>query len=475
MTARKRPIAVEWLLRNGASLVPFADAASEALPLSRLLRLGLFQVTVGMSMTLLAGTLNRVMIVELGASATWVAAMLALPVLVAPFRALIGHRSDHHRSAFGWRRVPYLWQGALLLFGGLAIMPFALLLLQSSASGSPWPGRIGCVLAFLMTGLGAHTVQTAGLALASDLAPEAQRPRVVALLYMMLLVGMLVSAVGIGSLLTPFSYYKLIALVQGAAVVSVVLNVSALWRQEPRNRERAAAPPDAVPFREAWADFTAGGRAGRLLGALGIGTFGFAMQDVLLEPYGGEILRLSVGATTMLTAIMAGGGMVAFLLAARRLERGSDPIRLAAGGVLMGVVGFAAVVFAAPLDSATLFRVGTVAIGFGNGLFAVGTLTSAMALDTAQRSGLALGAWGAVQASAAGLAVALGGGIRDVVGSLATSGALGSAMQQTPAAGYSAVYHIEVACLFVTLAALGPLVASAPREARPFGLAELPG
>jgi BCD family chlorophyll transporter-like MFS transporter len=48
-------------------------------------------------------------------------------------------------------------------------------------------------------------------------------------------------------------------------------------------------------------------------------------------------------------------------------------------------------------------------------------------------------------------------------------------MQQSPAAGYSAVYHLEIACLFVTLAALGPLVASAPHQARPFGLAELPG
>jgi BCD family chlorophyll transporter-like MFS transporter len=472
---KKRSAAIDWIIRNSAALVPFADAASVELPLGRLLRLGLFQVTVGMSMTLLAGTLNRVMIVELKASATWVAAMLALPVLVAPFRALIGHRSDHHRSAFGWRRVPYLWQGAMAMFGGLAVMPFALLLLQGSKSGSMWPGRIGCVVAFLLVGLGAHTVQTAGLALASDLAPEKQRPRVVALLYLMLLAGMLVSALGIGGLLSPFSYYKLIALVQGSAVVSVLLNASAIWRQEPRNQARAASPPEQVPFREAWADFTAGGRVGRLLAALGLGTFAFAMQDVLLEPYGGQVLRLGVAATTLLTAIMAFGGMAAFLLAAKRLEQGSDPIRLAAGGVLVGVIGFGAVVFAAPLDSAAVFRVGTVLIGFGNGLFAVGTLTSAMALDRAERSGLALGAWGAVQATAAGVAVACGGALRDVVGSLAASGRLGSVMQQNPAAGYSAVYHLEIACLFVTLAALGPLVASAPREARPFGLAELPG
>ena len=50
--------------------LPFADAATPDLPLGRLLRLSLFQVSVGMAMALLNGTLNRVMIVELGV-ATW--------------------------------------------------------------------------------------------------------------------------------------------------------------------------------------------------------------------------------------------------------------------------------------------------------------------------------------------------------------------------------------------------------------------
>ena len=80
-------------------LLPFSDAASPGLPLSELLRLSLFQVSVGMAMVMLLGTLNRVMIVELSVAATVVAAMIALPVLVAPFRALLGFRSDTYRSA----------------------------------------------------------------------------------------------------------------------------------------------------------------------------------------------------------------------------------------------------------------------------------------------------------------------------------------------------------------------------------------
>ena len=59
-------------------------------------------------------------------------------------------------------------------------------------------------------------------------------------------------------------------------------------------------------------------------------------------------------------------------------------------------------IFAAPLESVLLFRIGTALIGFGGGLFAAGTLTAAMALARDGESGLALGAWGAVQATAAG-------------------------------------------------------------------------
>ena len=47
----------------GSRFLPFADAATPDLPLPRLLRLSLFQVSVGMSLVLLVGTLNRVMIV----------------------------------------------------------------------------------------------------------------------------------------------------------------------------------------------------------------------------------------------------------------------------------------------------------------------------------------------------------------------------------------------------------------------------
>ena len=449
--------------RLGTRWMPFADAATPELPMARLLRLSLFQVTVGMSVVLLIGTLNRVMIVELGVPAWLVAAMVSLPLVFAPFRALVGFRSDNHKSVLGWKRVPYIWFGTLLQFGGLAIMPFALLVLSGDVRGGPViAGQIGAALAFLLVGAGLHTVQTTGLALATDLAPARAHPRVVGLLCMMLLLGMVGSALLFGALLAPFSEVKLIQVIQGTALATLVLNVAALWKQEVRDPARTAANRAMPSFAEAWADFRSQDRAIRRLVALGLGTVAFSMQDILLEPYGGQILHLSVGQTTALTAALACGGLLGFGLAARALGRGADPYRFSAIGTLTGLFAFAAVIFAAPLQSTPLFALGVTLIGLGAGLFAHCTLTAAMGMARHGQIGLALGIWGAVQASAAGLAVAAGGLIRDGVGALATSGALGSAMAD-PSVGYTTVYHIEIALLFATLVATGPLVRPAAR------------
>ena len=247
--------------------LPFADASSDGLPMAQLLRLSLFQVSVGMATVLLLGTLNRVMIVELAVPATVVAFMIALPVLSAPFRAMLGHRSDNYRSFIGWKRIPYLWFGSLWQMGGLAIMPFALIVLSGDQIHGPaWAGEALAGLAFLMTGLGLHMTQTAGLALASDRATDETRPKVVALLYVMFLLGMALSSVIIGWLLRDFDQIRLIRVIQGCAVVTMVLNMVALWKQE-KVRPMSAAEMATKPpvFLESWRDFVADSHVTRLL------------------------------------------------------------------------------------------------------------------------------------------------------------------------------------------------------------------
>jgi BCD family chlorophyll transporter-like MFS transporter len=452
------------MVRQWASLstrfLPFADAATPDLPLSRLLRLSLFQVSVGMALVLLVGTLNRVMIVELGVPASLVAVMLSLPVIYAPFRALIGFRSDTHRSSLGWRRVPYIWMGTLIQFGGLAIMPFALLVLSGGGNAAAWPasiGQLGAGIAFLLVGAGLHTTQTAGLALSTDLAPVESQPRVVGLMYVMLLVGTIVSALVFGALLADFSPGRLIQVIQGSAVATLILNTIALWKQETRDPARTSKAIAQPTFSEAWKAYTTDDKAIRRLAGIGLGTMAFTMQDVLLEPYGGQILRMTVGSTTSLTATLALGGLIGFGLASNVLSRGADPFRMSVAGALVGIPAFAVVILAGAFGSVLAFSLGTLFIGFGGGLFSHGTLTATMNSAPKEQTGLALGAWGAVQATAAGVAVAFGGIVRDTVNAMAMAGMFGDTLA-IQATGYAVVYVLEIVLLIATIVVMAPLM-----------------
>ena len=450
MNRVRRSGVTTWASTIGTRFLPFADAASDDLPLSRLLRLSLFQISVGMAMVMLVGTLNRVMIVEMGVPTSLVSFMVALPLLIAPFRALIGFQSDHHRSHLGWRRVPYIWMGTLMQFGGFSIMPFALLVLSGagqSAQAPHWVGQFGAAVAFILVGVGMHTTQTAGLALATDLSTQDKQPKVVGLMYVMQLIGMMGSALVLGDLLYDYSPGQLIRVVQAVAVITLVLNVIAVWKQEARSRQRTPGTPLEESFQNSWKVFCEGPHTIRRLMAVGLGSMAFTMEDVLLEPYGGEILKLSVSSTTLLTATLALGGLIGFGWASRVISRGADPYQMASWGAWIGLPAFVLIILAAPLMSVYMFVLGVFLIGLGGGLFAHGTLTASMNLAPPDQTGLAMGAWGAVQATASGLGMALGGLLRDGVAQLSDS-----------VTGYSAVYGIEVVMLILTLMAMKPLL-----------------
>ena len=80
--------------------------------------------------------------------------------------------------------------------------------------------------------------------------------------------------------------------------------------------------------------------------------------------------------------------------------------------------------------------------------------------------------------NAAGVAIALGGALRDGISTLAVHGAFGEVLVSN-VTGYSFVYHLELYLLFAALIAIGPLVRSyGPATRAPankFGLADLPG
>jgi BCD family chlorophyll transporter-like MFS transporter len=204
----------------------------------------------------------------------------------------------------------------------------------------------------------------------------------------------------------------------------------------------------------------------RRLTAIGLGTLAFGMQDVLLEPYGGQVLGMSVAATTTLTASLALGGLIGFSVASYILGRGADPFRMAIYGGLVGIAGFALVILSPSVGSVAVFALGVGLVGLGGGLFGHGTLTATMNHAPRDQAGLALGAWGAVQATTAGIAIALGGLLADTVGAIAGRGAFGPSLAGRDT-GYLAVYWLEIALLVVTIVLMSALARGLrPRVAR---------
>ena len=474
-------ISKEHIFKISKNILPFSDAGSTNFSLFQLLRLSLFQISVGMATVMLAGTLNRVMIVELLVPASLVAIMIAIPVLIAPLRTFYGHKSDTYKSFIGWKRIPYMWFGSLFQFGGLAIMPFAIIILSGDQTVGPsWAGEVLVAIAFLFTGIGMHITQTVGLALAADRATKENRPRVVALLYFMFLFGMGISAVVIGILLADFSKLRLIQVVQGSAVLTLILNLVAVWRQEQIiiNQQKN---DKSEKFFLSWKKFISDRKTNSLIWVVFWGTLAFSMQDVLLEPYGGQILGLSVSETTNLTGVWALGALLGLALAANNSKKTVSSVSNAMTALLIGIVGFSAIIFSSPMQFPFLYFLGTLFIGFGTGLFSVSLLIIAMALSSKTNlgSGFILGSWGAAQAIGTGLGIAVGGILRDVVNKIALSGYLGSTFENN-SIGYIFVYHLEILFIFITLIVLGMLSQEINKRKikdhaqKSFGLTEIP-
>ena len=189
----------------------------------------------------------------------------------------------------------------------------------------------------------------------------------------------------------------------------------------------------------------------RLLVVIGLGTFGFGMADVLLEPYGGQALGFSVAQTTLLTAILAGGTLIGFGIASKVLSTGYCAVRLATTGALIGIPGFFVIILSSTFVGPPFFVLGTLTTGVGAGLFGHGTLTQTIRGARPDQIGLSLGAWGAVQATCAGIGVALAGIVRDIMVTLPVFSGL---RPQTP---YNVVFMVEIAFLALAIMVAVPL------------------
>jgi BCD family chlorophyll transporter-like MFS transporter len=385
----------------------------------RVFRLGLFQFGMGLSLAPITGTLNRVLITDLKIAAGFVALLMSIHYFVSPIRTVIGHHSDLKRSNGFWR-TPYIVLGAMLTFGGLSTAPFSLILFDPESMTQGPIVYMRAFIIFLVYGVGVNIVETTYLALVSDITEDHERGKILAILWLMLVIGTVVGSLIVGFSLITYSTGALISVMQSSAFVFMVCMVLSLIQQEklrPDGRlvkEIAQVPRQSlkVSLLTLWNSPS----LRSMFFVFFIATLGFGTHDVLLEPYGAEILKMSVTATTLLTALWGVAMIIAVVIAGWLLWTKGHSGKLLISGALIGMAGFLTVASAGFIDSAFVFQAGVALIGFGRGLFIVGSIATVMSLADRAHTGLFMGIWGVVQSLAQGFGTIGGGVARDMIG-----------------------------------------------------------
>ena len=372
-----------------------------------LLRLGLFQLTAGGLSVLFLGVLNRVMRIELGLPLLTVSVLVGgghyLGALIAiPF----GYFSDRFSLA-GFKRSAYILLGATTVAGLLAFSPTVVKWL---AQDPTWIRTSLSFLFFLMEGIATYVAGTAYLSLITDLTDDKERGQATGVVWTLLMVGIILTGVGSSFVLSPFSFSKFVLLFQLGAIVAILLSITAIWGQERRYRQMEAQPEGRLRNS---LKMIATNRQARWFGAfLFISMFSYFMQDVLLEPFGGEVFKLDAAATTRFNAYMGVGVVTGMLAGGMRMipRRGKRPVT--ALGIVIMVVAFSALAASALMGIAGSLPIVITFLGLGAGFFTVGGVALMMDMTSREHTGLFVGAWTLLQALAKGPTAIAGGALQ---------------------------------------------------------------
>ena len=150
------------------------------------LQLGLLHTAVAMTLVPINSTLNRVMIHELGLSKTLVTLLAISPYLLSPIQVAIGSFSDRH-PILGYRRSPYILLGLILCVVGVTVSPQVAILISENFT----LGILVGLLAFGAWGMGYNLSAVSYLSLASELSGEKGRGRTVAVMFTMMILGLI--------------------------------------------------------------------------------------------------------------------------------------------------------------------------------------------------------------------------------------------------------------------------------------------
>lgn len=447
MATRREALFASWKAAQVA-LIAWLEARPTLYWWVRVIRLGMFQFGIGVSLAPITGTLNRVLINELRLSAGYVALLMSIHYFISPIRTVIGHASDTRRSLGRWR-TPYIMLGAMLTFGGLTTAPFSLILFSPESRLQGLIVYVICIIIFAVYGVGVNIVETTYVALVSDVTQEDERGKTLAILWLMLVSGTVIGALVAGLMLRDYTHQRLVAVLQGSSLVFMVCVMISIIGQEKMHPDGTLVnkSPQRVRFslreslRQVWRAPTLRG----LFFVFFVATLGFGTHDILLEPYGAEILGMSVTATTLLTALWGIAMIMAIIGAGLWLWRGGSSARLLIIGGIAGIIGFAVVSLSGYVELYGGFQLGVMCIGIGRGLFIVGSIATVMNLADRSHTGLFIGVWGVVQSLAQGVGTIGGGVARDTIKSI----------YHDPLLGYVGVYGVAGFMLVIMVSYMG--------------------
>ena len=408
-------------------------------------RLGLAQIAIGAVAAVMTSTLNRVMIVELALPATVPSVLVALHFVIQMSRARFGFDSD--RSG---HRAPWILGGvATFAVGGfLAALGVAL------AASRTLPGLGVAFLGYALIGIGMSAAGTALLAHVAEEMPPQKLGGAAAMLWIMMILGIAVTAGVSGQLLDPFSFRRLLSVIGAVCAIAVVLAAIAAWgswhiRRAPAGTGAAVSNAGfGAVLRDALAD-----RATRRFALFVFAAMlAYSAQDLILEPFAGRVFGMTPGESTKLGGTQHGGVMLGMLGAALLSARFGSLRHWAVGGCLASALTLVALAQSPALGGPAALSAIIFALGVANGVFAVGAIGAMMAMtaaDGTRGTGIRLGVYGAAQAIAYA-AGSLGGGVASDL----TIAWFGDASR-----GYTVVFAAE-AILFVVAAAMA--MASTP-------------
>jgi BCD family chlorophyll transporter-like MFS transporter len=402
------------------------------------IQLGLIHVAVAMTLVPINSTLNRVMIKEMALSATLVAILASLPFLFSPIQVAIGSYSDRH-PLFGFRRTPYILAGLIFCVVGLAISPQAAFLMEKQLG----IGILVGILAFGAWGMGYNLASVTYLSLASEISGEHSRGKTVAIMWFMMIIAIILTAIGLSRLLDPYSPDALVRAFGIVAVASLVLGLMGLINLEPRSRKDSGHHPSEVyTIRQMAGAITTNPVARVFFIYLLLLLAAILGQDVLLEPFGAEAFNLSVTRTTQITSVWGTFVLLAILIA-WLLEGRVNKKTVAYLGNYGALGGFLVIILGGITRSSSIFYIGVTLLGIGTGLSTVANLSLMFDLTAPGQVGLFIGAWGFSSALARLVGSVLGGALRDVI----------TQVSRDAIYGYIVVFGVE-ACMLLAASIL---------------------